>query len=69
MAEGFEKQRRSMPLCQHMLKASAVRPVERSPRSMIRKTSSMALNYGAYGGMKSGSIPTESAETRTQEES
>jgi hypothetical protein len=66
---GLAEERRGVPGRPGVLNASAVRPVERSPRSMIRKTSSMALNYGAYGGMKSGSIPTESAETRTQEES
>jgi len=66
---GLAEERRGVPGRPGVLNASAVRPVERSPRSMIRKTFSMALNYGAYGGMKSGSIPTESAETRTQEES
>lgn len=44
------------PVCHHVLKDLATRPVERSLGFTVENNPSMRLNHTAYGGSKSSSI-------------
>jgi len=55
-------------MCYRVLKASAIRPLERSLRFTIENTPSMSFNDRAHAEIESSSSPIALVKAQTQEE-